>query len=436
MKLETKGGIRIAQFSDLHFAPETLAEVGPCFESAVTSAIQQNVDVAIITGDSTDHRLDAHCPALRALFNQVQRLANHCPVLLLQGTFSHEPAGMLHLFRYVGAAHPIEVVDLIGQVALFDSGWRRVQTAVECEGARLVVSAVPTMNRADLVASVGAEAVAAAMGDVLAGLMGGVFAPVNRELRAMGIPTVLIGHGTVSGSMTETGVPMAGLDHEFTVGGMYAAMCPATMVGHIHRHQSWEREIEGLVQVIAYPGSIGRNHWGEQGEKGFLIWTVNACSASFEFIRTPACRMIDFQFDGAPDLDFLKANADDCEGAFVRVSYRIDEEFASTVDRKAIRLTLKHAADVKIDGRVMPTVRRRAPGISRLSSLALKAVQWCEATQNEASDVIPRLELLQSADPKTIALNILKGLNDEAISQSSSGNRMSGAFEPVACRIV
>jgi len=424
-------GLKVAHFSDLHYAPGTLAEVGPCFESAVTNAIAAGVEVSIVTGDSTDHKQDAHSPALHELFRQIQRLANHCPVLLLQGTFSHEPAGMLHLFRFVASRFPIEIADRIGQLALFNNEWRWVNSAAECKGARLVVSTAPTVNKADLVASVEPEKVAEAMGDVLAALMGNVFAPVNREVRAMGIPTVLIGHGTVRGSMTETGVPMAGLDHEFTLGALYSAMCSATMLGHIHLHQSWEREVDSVLQRVAYPGSIGRNHYGEQGEKGFLIWDVGAMGASFEFVATPACRMIDFNFTGAPDLEYIKSHASEFAGAFVRVMYEIDEEFSSTVDRKAIREALSSAREFEIKGRVIPAVRQRAPGISRIASINERVSHWCSLTGNEPDDIVGRLALMQVSDPKEIAANFLKGLYDEQDSKGIPGGVASLALDNV-----
>ena len=414
MNTQLKGGIRIAQFSDLHFSSATLAEVGKCLDSAVTDAIEAKVDVAIFTGDSTDHKQDAHSPALLSLVQQVQRMANHCPVLMLQGTFSHEPAGMLHLFRFIGAKHPIEVADRLGQIGLFGNTWRTVQSAQDLPGSRLLVSCVPTVNKGDLVGAVGAERVAEAMGDALAGLMTGVFSPVNRVARTSGIPTVLIGHGTVNGSVTESGVPMAGLDHEFSTGAIYGAMCSAAMLGHIHRHQVWERDHEGVHQVIAYPGSIGRNHYGEQGNKGFLVWDVTASAAAYQFVVTPSCRMVDFNFTGVPDLEYLRANIDDCRDAFVRVRYEIDAENAASVDRKAIQAVLSVAQEVRIEGRVLPVQRQRCAGISRASSLAEKLTKWCESTGNEAAEIVPRVQMLESSDARTVAANIIKGVFHEA----------------------
>ena len=87
--------IKVAQFSDLHFSDKNLEEASRCFGFAVDQAIERGVDVAVISGDSTDHALDVHSPAVERLAREVRRLADHCPVLMLQGTFSHEPPGTL-----------------------------------------------------------------------------------------------------------------------------------------------------------------------------------------------------------------------------------------------------------------------------------------------------------------------------------------------------
>jgi exonuclease SbcD len=87
--------ISAAQFSDLHFSGRNLDESSRCFGFAVDQAIERGVDVAVISGDATDHALEVHSPAVQRLAREVRRLANHCPVLMLQGTFSHEPPGTL-----------------------------------------------------------------------------------------------------------------------------------------------------------------------------------------------------------------------------------------------------------------------------------------------------------------------------------------------------
>jgi DNA repair protein SbcD/Mre11 len=81
--------VLIAQFSDLHYATNTLPEVDRCFGYAIDRAIEANVDAAVISGDATDHALELHVPAVEALARRVQQLGEHCPVLILQGTYSH-----------------------------------------------------------------------------------------------------------------------------------------------------------------------------------------------------------------------------------------------------------------------------------------------------------------------------------------------------------
>lgn len=78
--------MKILHASDLHYSAANLVEADRCFGFAVETAIQQKVDLAIVSGDSTDHELSGHSPALRALAKRLKQLADHCPVLLLQGT--------------------------------------------------------------------------------------------------------------------------------------------------------------------------------------------------------------------------------------------------------------------------------------------------------------------------------------------------------------
>ncbi|WP_228536298.1 metallophosphoesterase family protein [Noviherbaspirillum malthae] len=400
--------MQIAHMSDLHYCPENLAEADRCFGFAVDDAIRKNADVAIISGDSTDHRLDAHSPALLALARQIKRLADHCPVLMLQGTFSHEPFGMLRMLELIGAKHPIAIADRIGQIGLTDERqWKLSDTSDINHNFKLVVTCMPTVNKADLALMVGAENASAEMGEHLAALLGH-FHESNSAYRRLGIPTVLTSHGTVDGSMNETGVPMAGLDHEFTAGALFSSGADACMLGHIHKHQAWRRDFDGNHQVIAYPGSIGRFHYGEIGEKHYLLWTVQPGFADFDAVVTPSRRMIDIEFMGIPNLDEIATVAKDCAGAYVRVTYKVDEEYAKTVDRNAIKQILGSCAEVKIVGEILSVQRQRCAGISRMPSIIGRFTKWCEVTDTSAAGLTDRLQLLQTMDPEDIASQIVR----------------------------
>lgn len=395
--------MQIAHMTDLHYSEKNLAEADVCFGFAVEEAIRRKVQAAVISGDSTDHRLDAHAPALLVLARRIKQLADHCPVLMLQGTFSHEPAGMLHMLALIGAKHPITIADRIDMIGLSDGKWMQFDPSDidKCE-YDVVFTCIPTVNKADLAMVVGAENAGEAMGDYLAALISS-HAAINGVLRSRGIPTVLVSHGTVDGSMNENGVPMAGLDHEFTLGSLFSANTDAVMLGHIHKHQSWERDFNGVKQVIAYPGSIGRYHYGEIDEKYFLDWNVLPTGASFDAVVTPSRRMIEIEFTGAPDMAEIASVALQCAGAYVRVRYEVDEEFAKTIDRNAIKEILSCAAEVKIEGSILTVQRQRCAGISRLPSVEERFAKWCELSNTPVDGLVDRLSLLQTMDPEKIA---------------------------------
>jgi DNA repair protein SbcD/Mre11 len=406
--------IRLGHFSDLHYAGgANFAEVDRCFSFAVDEAISKGIDCAVISGDSTDHALDVHAPAVDALASNVRRLADHCPVIMLQGTFSHEPPGTLNIFRLLGGRYPVYVADRLQQVALLPGGQWRASNGWRFEAvpeaAIALFSCVPTVNKAVVAAAVGATDAAAAVGEELTPLLRG-FAPTNVSARVAGIPTIGVSHGTVYGCVTEHGVPMAGFDHEFTTASLFSANATAFLLGHIHKHQVWEQD----GRVIAYPGSIGRLHYGEEGEKGFLLWEVGAAGVRFALVPTPAKRTVEITFDGLPDLEELKARAQEAQvdGAFVRVRWNVPEEDRASVDRAGIEAALAGAAAVKLEGRVIPVERTRAAGISLEASIAGKVRAWAHATEADATPLLACLEALQWRTPEAITAEILEAAQE------------------------
>jgi len=379
--MKGEGALRVAHFSDLHYGPRNLAEADRCFAAAIERAVELGAQAAVISGDSTDHALDLHSPAAAALVSRVRRLADHCPVLMLQGTWSHEPPGTLSVFGELGGRYAVHVADRIGQVGLTGSGrwvasagWRFESLP---QGLKALISCLPTANRAAVAAALGAADAAGATGEHVAALLRGL-APSHAQARERGLPTLLVSHGTVFGCISEHGVPMAGFDHEFTTGGLFDAGAQAVLLGHIHRCQRWERDDAAGRQRIAYAGSIGRFHHGEAGDKGFLFWHIGPRDAACRLEATPARRTLDIRFDGKPDLDALRAAlaTQSVEGAWVRLRWCVAEEERHDVDRAAMRALLSGAAGVQFEGCVVPVVRVRSGGIGQAGSLRDKVAAW------------------------------------------------------------
>ncbi len=424
--------LKVAHFSDLHYGPKKLAEADRCFGAAIDQAISLGAQVAVISGDATDHALDLHAPAAARLLCQVRRLADHCPVLMLQGTFSHEPPGTLSVFKLLGGRHAVHVADRIHQVVLTPEGeWVPSSTwAFEAlpEGALALFTCVPTMNKATVALAAGVAMAGAAMGEHLTQLLRG-YAPVHRVALAMGIPTAVVSHGTVSGCVNEHGVPMAGFDHEFTTAALFDAQARAVMLGHIHRHQSWVRDEispgenhpsnhnrpasggEGRAggQCIAYAGSVGRFHHGEAGDKGFLWWEISAEAARLRLMPTPAKRTVDIVFDGKPNLQALAdmVQAQQIAGADVRVRWTVTEEDRNEVDRAAIQRLLHEASACQLEPRILPVIRTRAAGISSLPTLADKIKVWAQVVQADEAVLLDCLQKSQTQTVEAIAQDVI-----------------------------
>ena len=162
--------------------------------------------------------------------------------------------------------------------------------------------------------------------------------------------------------------------------------------------------------MIAYAGSIGRLHYGEQGDKGFLLWNVEAASVRLELIATPAKRTVEITFDGVPNLDELKdiARTSDVAGAFVRVRWTLPEEDRHEIDRSTIQSIFGAAAEVKLEGRVIPVTRTRASGISQEASMAAKIAVWASLTEAKREPLLACLEALQTHAPEEIAAGIME----------------------------
>lgn len=69
----------------------------------------------------------------------------------------------------------------------------------------------------------------------------------------------------------------------------------------------------------------------------------------------------------------------------------------------AINRLLSGAAQAKLEGRIVPIQRSRAPGFSQLMGLNEKVQRWAEVTQVESAGILACFALLQAFSPAEIA---------------------------------
>jgi exonuclease SbcD len=204
------------------------------------------------------------------------------------------------------------------------------------------------------------------------------------------------------------------------------------MLGHIHRAQQWERE----GRVVAYPGSIGRFHYGEIGAKGYLQWQVSPGEAVATQVKTPASETVCIDFDGPPDMAKLAEIAADAAHKFVRVRWTVNEEHRQLVDREAIEALFIGSAEVKLEARVLPAVRSRAEGISRAATLSEKLGRWCELTGVDANPLLDSLSMLQNLDAQAIADHVLAGLDEMSVPATQDVTAVEADAPPFIAKLM
>jgi exonuclease SbcD len=430
--------MKIMHTADIHKKnqPHVLADIVKCCDFFIARAIEEKPDLIAIAGDLFDEGVQLGSPASLAAIEFVYKCGNVAPTIVIRGTTSHDAEGSINALAKLKTLFPIYVTDRIEQVGLTTSGFltevslyrpgqegEGIQGLADRGGDLLaVISCLPSINKANVMATMAGSVADTSretidlVRDVLQG-----WGVINEQARVLGIPTILVGHGTVTGSQLSTGQTMAGKDLEYTTGDLRLAACDLYCLGHIHKRQSWGN--------VFYSGSITRLNYGEQEEKGFYVHEIkhNVLTtghvpflAESRFVETPARSMRTKRPEGLPGVEVVE---DVQQGDLVRIVYEVAEADIGKVDEQAIidAAMAKGAAEVKIEKQIIPTVRVRAEGISRLGSLEEKLLKWAETTgQGITAEISEKLQLLEETeDPQTIVERLYEGRVNEANSAAA-----------------
>jgi exonuclease SbcD len=390
--------MKIMHTADIHKKnqPHVLADIIKCCDFFIARAIEEKPDLIAIAGDLFDEGVQLGSPASLAAIEFVYKCGNVAPTIVIRGTTSHDAEGSINALAKLRTAHPTYVTDRLEQIAVTNVYGDRHMVRIEedgiiAHGAVAIISTLPSINKATLMANLSGSVTDTSretidlVRDVLQG-----WGVINEQARALGVPTILIGHGTVTGSQLSTGQTMAGKDLEYTTGDLHLAKCDLYCLGHIHKRQEWGN--------IFYSGSITRLNYGEAEEKGFYIHEITDGTLSSRFVETPARSMRTKRPEGLPGVEVVE---DVQQGDLVRIVYEVAEADIGKVDEQAIidAAMAKGAAEVKIEKQIIPTVRVRAEGISRLGSLEEKLLKWAETTgQGITAEMSEKLSVLEETE--------------------------------------
>lgn len=396
--------MKILHSGDIHFRNDLVEEIIRCTDFMIGQAINEKPDLSIIAGDLFDERQAYDSPAFKAAVDFVRKLADVSPVYILKGTNSHDGISVKFL-ETLSTRYPVHVAEEIGYT-MFLTDFQPVDYERLITGLKngvytnAIILSIPPVSKANLLAH-GKNGMEESRLDTIDALRNvlQMFGTIGEEARHAGIPVILVGHLTVTGSTLSTGQQMVGREIELGVGDLRMAFADLVCLGHIHKKQSWGE--------IFYSGSITRLNFGEEEEKGFWIHEFSGNKLiSSRFIETPARKMITVDLDNESAQTEL---ANITEGACVRIRYQTTEEQVHTLDELSLRNNLLNAgaSEIKIEKTVIPIERVRAEGISKLNSVEDKLRKWAETAGIEINDsVIEKLHQLEQEDQKPTLLEV------------------------------
>ena len=402
--------MKILHTGDLHFdnPPQLLAEIIKCSNHLIDVAIGEQPDLIAVAGDTFHDSVELGSPASLAAMKFIQQCADIAPVVVIRGTTTHDAEGSVNALAKLKGKNSIFVTDRPEQVYLLDSG-QFVTNLATYDKPVALLSLLPSVTKANVVngngngnqSSQGSnEQTADLLRDILR-----AWGEVNHSARNFGIPAIMVGHFTVTGSVLPTGHRMIGKELELTVGDLRLAAANLVCLGHIHKSQSWRE--------ISYCGSITRLDYGDAGDhKGFYIHELSEQELTSRFIETPARVMkVVKPMNGIPSTDDL---GDIAAGDCVKLTFEISEEDLSKVNEEAIRQAAlaKGAAEIKIEKIIVPKVTVRAEGISRLKNAEDKLRKWAELTGVEVNaNMLKKLSDLETInDPEDYAKQYTEAL--------------------------
>ena len=397
--------MKILHTADLHFDnnPAFLRDIVKCCNYLLSHhAKEEKPDVIVVAGDTFNQGSILGSPATIEAINFVMGCAEIAPVLIVKGTLSHDsPPDCLDVFQNLKCSNPVYVAKAIEQIALTKNGFAQLTTE-NIADAKAIFSCLPSVSKSNFVANGNGDNAIAKTNYEIAELLRDIFqgwGVANKIANSMGIPTILCGHGTVTGAEASTGQKIIGRDIEFSLNDLALAKARLVALGHIHKQQSWNL---GEELNVCYCGSITRNDYAETEDKGFYLHEWDGERFASNFVKTPARVMRTIAYEGLPTIDRLDEIN---EGDEVRIVYTVNQEDAAKIDEAELERVAreKGAASFKINKTVVPIVRSRSEGISKLKTLEEKLLSWGEAANVEITEsVIDKLRLVETHDADEI----------------------------------
>jgi len=319
-----------------------------CLDALVMRAISEQPDFIIIAGDLFHQARvwsDRGLRESQTAISYIRQLEAVAPVIIVRGTPNHDS---IEQYRSLETA-------FAGDDSVIIFTQPEVLKVHGYHGAKLNVAALPGFDRGyfrakhpDLDKEEETQVFTKALENIIIGL---------KAQCEPGIPSVLVGHYTITGANTESGQTAMFAQYEPVMepSTLRAADFDLNLFGHIHRPQ----QIEGCSNAF-YCGAVSQLNFNDEGQKrGFYLHSIHDVivhepgtvppipAYGHAFMELPTREFKTIRLDDADIEGFnsgtSKLHGEDVAGKIVRVLYNCTDEHNKALNKTLMERDLYDA---------------------------------------------------------------------------------------------
>lgn len=432
--------LKILHTADWHVCDEFLEDAKACLLFLVNQAFAQQPNLIVISGDIYNHRqIRQETKAARLAFDVVAQLAYIAPVIILQGTPSHD-GNAPELLAALTEKHPVYVMSQPETVCLYAkkigserqfARWDDTTKRNDREPVALI-SGVPAFTKQYFRTDGDIETTDMAIAKELASL----FAKFGADRTTFNLyqrhevhnkhlnPHILLGHWSIGGAYVHPAQGLTGLDIEVSRDHIDFAQADLVCMGHIHAQQQ-------IGRTIFYPGSLFSTDFGETEKKGFHlhflelvdlggVWDITES----RFIETPSPTLIklktdllDGKTDDIANLAIMKSyvGMQPNPNAIIRHEVLVYQDIAHTIHEEIIKAKADETVgprSFRLDIVRLPRPNVRSAKVLEVDKLRDKLEARAEIIGDPLSpSVLEKADILEAMDHENVLDLVQKGVN-------------------------
>lgn len=393
---------RIIHTGDFHCRINNIPKIATAFDTIIETVMERKPHAVVIGGDLWDGQttIDGNSPFM-PVYNKIMDLKILVPEIhFIYGTKSHDRPGSLDIFH--DPTSGIYVYDKT-EAHRFHYGKN---------GGQYVILPIPGIVKSALIQKAhddgrtwSADRTDEICAEVLHEIMLG-YKIILHDLRKQypGIIGIVLGHFTITGSVTSTGQIMQSGDVCVPISYLDEIGADYNCLDHIHKFQI-------LNDRTSYSGSAHPVNWGELEQKSFNYIEIESAVGKpgrivkFEQIPFPFPKMVDLELRYREIGDCYQVVGDsefeDCSHSEVRVRVHVNANQKDLVSEKDIlRILDGHCEKVvlsKFEKIIESPTRERSNNIAIAKTNADKFRAYCKSNDITFNPtVIQKLEQVES----------------------------------------